>query len=94
MPESMRYMQRPGTTAPQQPWMSLLNSSVIVEVGMYSGVAARAAEFRKHSESDTKCAALSWKCIPLAVESYGARGPEALKTSSYQSSHSWEYLYI
>ena len=49
MPESMRNMQRPGTTAPQQPWMSLLNSSVIVEVGMYSGVAARAAEFRKQN---------------------------------------------
>ena len=45
---------------------------VIMEVGIYSGVAARAAEFRKHSEDDTKCAALSWKCIPLAVESYGA----------------------
>ena len=54
-----------------------LNSSVIMEAGMYSGVAARAAEFRKHSENDTKCAQLSWKCIPLAVESYGAWGPEA-----------------
>ena len=45
----------------------------------HSGVAARAAEFRKHSEYDTKCAELSWKCIPLLVESYGAWGPEALK---------------
>eukprot|EP00731_Ephydatia_muelleri_P000250 Em0001g250a len=43
---------------------SPLNSSVM-EAGMYSGVAARAAEFRKHSENDTKCAQLSWKCIPL-----------------------------
>ena len=33
---------------------SLLNSSVIMEAGIYSGVAARAAaEFRKHSENDT-----------------------------------------
>ena len=29
---------------------SPLNSSVIMEAGMYSGVAARAAEFRNHSE--------------------------------------------
>ena len=38
---------------------SPLNSSVIMEAGMYSGVAARAAELRKHSENDTKCAQLS-----------------------------------
>ena len=49
---------------------------------MYSGVAARAAEFRKHSENDTKCAQLSWKCIPLGIESYGAWDPEALKAFS------------
>ena len=36
--------------------------SVIMEVGVYSGVAARAAEFKKHSENDTRCAQLSWKC--------------------------------
>ena len=30
----------------------------------------------------TKCAELSWKCIPLAVESYGAWGPEALMAFS------------
>ena len=40
---------------------SQLNSSVVMEAGMYSGVAARVAEFRKHSENDTKCAQLSWK---------------------------------
>ena len=61
---------------------SLLNSSIIMEAGMYSGVAARAAEFRKHTQNDTKCAELSWKCIPLAVESYGAWGPEALMAFS------------
>ena len=44
-----------------------------------SGVAARAAEFRKHSENDIKCAQLSWK---LVVESYGAWGPEALRAFS------------
>ncbi|KAL5493956.1 hypothetical protein EMCRGX_G015209 [Ephydatia muelleri] len=31
---------------------SLLNSSVIMEVGMYPGDAARAAEFRKHSDNE------------------------------------------
>ena len=61
---------------------SPLNSSIIMEADMYSGVAARAAEFRKHTQNDTKCAELSWKCIPLAVESYGAWGPEALKAFS------------
>ena len=43
-----------------------------MEAGMYSGVAARAAEFRKHAQNDTKCVELSWKCIPLVVECYGA----------------------
>ena len=66
---------------------SPLNSSVIMEAGMYSGVAARAAEFRKHSENNTKCVQLSWKCIPLAVESYGAWGPEALKAFSQVATH-------
>ena len=61
---------------------SLLNSSIIMEVDMYSGVAARAAEFSKHTQNDTKWAELSWKCIPLVVESYGAWGPEALKAFS------------
>eukprot|EP00731_Ephydatia_muelleri_P008724 Em0004g1062a len=61
---------------------SPLNSSTITEAGMYSGVAARAAELRKHTQNDSKCAELSWKCIPLAVECYGAWGPEALKAFS------------
>ena len=48
---------------------------------MYSGAAARAAELRKHTQNDSLCAELSWKSIPLAVECYGAWGPEALKAS-------------
>ena len=60
---------------------SPLNYSVIMEAGMYSGIAARAAEFRKHSENDTKCAQLSWKCIPLGIE-----GLEVFLTSSHLSS--------
>ena len=54
---------------------------------MYSGAAARAAELRKYTQNDTKCAELSWKCIPLVVECYG------FLTSSHSFSHSWEYLY-
>ena len=46
---------------------------------MYSGAAARAAELRKHTQNDSKCAELS---IPLAVECYGAWSPEALKAFS------------
>ena len=61
---------------------SPLNSNIITEAGMYSGAAARAAELRKHTQNDSKCAELSWKCIPLAVECYGAWGPEALKAFS------------
>ncbi|KAL5486440.1 hypothetical protein EMCRGX_G018915 [Ephydatia muelleri] len=47
--------------------------------GMYQGVSAKAAEQRKHSENDPKCAELGWLCVPLAVENYGAWGPEALR---------------
>ena len=41
--------------------------TAITEAGMYSGAAARAAELRKHTQNDSKCAELSWKCIPLPV---------------------------
>ena len=61
---------------------SPLNSSTITEAGMFSGAAARAAELRKHTQNYSKCAELSWKCIPLAVECYGAWGLEALKAFS------------
>ena len=61
---------------------SPLNSSTLTEAGMYSGAAARAAELRKHTQNDSKCAELSWKCIPLAVECYGAWDPEVLKAFS------------
>ena len=74
---------------------SLLNSSTITEAGMYSVAAARAAELRKHTQNDPKCAELGWKYILLAVECYGVW---ALKASSQEAmhsySHSWEYLKI
>ena len=44
-------------------------------------LAARAAKLRKHTQNDSKCE-LSWKCIPLVVQCYGAWGPEALQAFS------------
>ena len=61
---------------------SPLNSINMLEAGMYQGVSAKAAEHRKHTENDPKCVELGWRCIPLAVESYGAWGPEALRAFS------------
>ena len=51
---------------------------------MYQGVSAKAAEHRKHN--DPKCADLGWQYVPLAVENYGAWGPEALKAFSQVAS--------
>ena len=48
---------------------------------MYQGVSAKSAEHRKHTENDPKCVELGWRCIPLAVESYGAWDPDASKAS-------------
>ena len=42
-----------------------------------TGSAALAAEQRKHNANDVKCSELGWKCVPLAVESYGCWGTEA-----------------
>ncbi|KAL5477912.1 hypothetical protein EMCRGX_G024767 [Ephydatia muelleri] len=56
---------------------SPLNSSTITEAGMYSGAAAKAAELRKHTKNDSKCAELSWKCIPLAARLLSVSSPNA-----------------
>ena len=58
---------------------SLLNSINMLEESMCQDVSAKAAEHRKHTENDPKCVELGW---PLAVESYGAWGPEALRAFS------------
>ena len=47
---------------------SPLNSSLVMEAGISSGVAARAAEKRKHLENNAPCKQLGWRCIPLVVE--------------------------
>ena len=57
--------------------VSLLNANILNEAGMTAGVAAQAAEARKHTANDQKCTELGWSCVPLAVESYGAWGKEA-----------------
>ena len=75
-----------GIVASQLPLTSVtspLNSHTMLEVGMYQGVSAKAAEHRKHNENNPKCAELGWRCVPLAVENYGAWGPEALKAFSH-----------
>ena len=37
-----------------------LNPSIISEAGVTAGVAARAAEMRKHEENDAKCTEFGW----------------------------------
>ena len=44
------------------------------------GAAAEAAENRKHTANDPKCAELGWRCVPLAVETYCNWGEEARRT--------------
>ena len=50
---------------------SPLNPSTFTEASVTAGSEALAAELRKHYANDVKCSKLGWKCVPLAVESYG-----------------------
>ena len=61
---------------------STLNSSTLLEAGVTSGSAALAAEVCKHNANDAKCSGLGWTCIPIAVETYGCWGAEAMQTLS------------
>ena len=61
---------------------STLNSSTLLEAGVTSGSAALAAEVRKHNANDAKCSELGWTCIPIAVETSGCWGAEAMQTLS------------
>ena len=47
---------------------------------MRVGAAPEAAERRKHTSNNPKCAELGWVCVPLAVESYCNWGEEARRT--------------
>ena len=59
---------------------SPLTPAILEETSALAGSAAHIAETRKHSANDAKCEELGWVCIPLAVESYGNWGMEALST--------------
>ena len=61
---------------------SPLSPKIVSEAGGSAGVAAKAAESRKHEQNDTTCSELGWQCIPLAVETYGAWGEEACNAFS------------
>ncbi|KAL5463779.1 hypothetical protein EMCRGX_G032713 [Ephydatia muelleri] len=56
---------------------SSLNPSTCTEASAMAGSAALAAEQWKHHANVAKCSELGWKCVPLAVESYGCWGIEA-----------------
>ena len=66
---------------------STLHSSVLLEASMTAGLAALAAENRKHNNNDRKCEELGWVCIPLVVETYGCWGAAAVATFSKLASH-------
>ena len=63
---------------------STLNSSTLMEAGVTSGFAALVTEVHKHNSNDAKCSELGWTCIPIAVETYGCWGAEAMQTSSWK----------
>ena len=57
---------------------SLLNPCAFTEACVAAGSAALAAEQHKHNVNNATCSELGWKCVPLAVESYGCWGAEEL----------------
>ena len=68
---------------------SQLNPSILCEAGVTAGSAALVVECRKHDLNDPKCSKLSWKCTPLAVETYGCWGAEARKTLAVETYGCW-----
>ena len=58
---------------------SPLNPTTLNGASVTAGSAASAAKACKHATNDAKCNRLSWVCIPLAVETYGCWGDEAIK---------------
>ena len=59
---------------------SPLTPAILAEASRRVGAAAEAAENRKHTANDPKCAELGWRCVPLAVETYCNWGEEARGT--------------
>ena len=54
-----------------------LKSSILSEAGVVAGAAARQTEERKHSNNDSICSELGWKCVRLVVATFGAWGKTA-----------------
>ena len=54
-----------------------LTPAILAEASRRVGAAAEAAENRKHTANDPKCAEI---CVPLAVETYCNWGEEARRT--------------
>ena len=59
---------------------SPLTPAIFAGASRMVGAAAEAAENRKHTANDPKCAELGWRCVPLAVETYCNWGEEARRT--------------
>ena len=59
---------------------SPLTPAILAEASRRVGAAAEAAENRKHTANDPKCAELGWWCAPLVVETYCNWGEEARGT--------------
>ena len=59
---------------------SPLTPAILAEASRRVDAAAEAAENRKHTANDPKCAELGWRCVPLAVETYCNWGEEARGT--------------
>ena len=75
-----------GIVAPQLPLTSQLHPHLIHTL-CWKRACTRVFHQRQLStENDHKCAELGWQCVPLAVENYGAWGPEALKAFSQVAS--------
>ena len=61
-------------------WSILYTNNSLIRECFYLLAAAEAAENRKHTANDPKCAELGWRCVPLAVETYCNWGEEARGT--------------
>ena len=59
---------------------SPLTPDILDESCSTAGIAAVAAESRRHVANDVKCADLGWTCVLLAVETYGNWCSEAQET--------------
>ena len=66
---------------------SPLTPAILAEASRRVGAAAEAAENRKHTANDPKCAELGRRCVPLAVETYCNCGEKARRTFTLLATH-------